>query len=98
MFVIRPVQASDLDALLGLAAQTSFGLTTLPKDTDWLAGRIRDSEDAFRRLADQRPRSTGWRNMLTISHGPSCSFSRWSVRISLRMPSIFDSWTLVSIR
>ena len=60
MFVIRPVQASDLDALLGLAAQTSFGLTTLPKDTDWLAGRIRDSEDAFRRLADQRPRGEAY--------------------------------------
>ena len=45
-----------------------------------------------------RDRSLGWRNMLPISQGPSCSFSRWSVRISLRMPSIFDSCTLVSIR
>jgi arginine N-succinyltransferase len=56
MLVIRPVRAADLDALLGLAELTSFGLTTLPRDPDYLAGRIRDSEDGFRRLADQRPR------------------------------------------
>ena len=60
MFVIRPVQASDLAGLLALAGQTSFGLTTLPKDADWLAGRIRDSEDAFRRLADRRPRGEAY--------------------------------------
>ncbi|MFM7136423.1 MAG: arginine N-succinyltransferase [Planctomycetota bacterium] len=60
MFVIRPVQARDLDGLLGLAGQTSFGLTTLPKDADWLAGRIRDSEEAFRRLRDQRPRGEAY--------------------------------------
>lgn len=60
MFVIRPVQASDLDGLLALAGQTSFGLTTLPKDADWLAGRIRDSEEAFRRLPDQRPRGEAY--------------------------------------
>lgn len=60
MFVIRPVQASDLDGLLALAEQTSFGLTTLPKDADWLAGRIRDSEEAFRRLPDQRPRGEAY--------------------------------------
>ena len=60
MFVIRPVQATDLDGLLGLAGQTSFGLTTLPKDADWLAGRIRDSEEAFRRLPDQRPRGEAY--------------------------------------
>lgn len=60
MFVIRPVQASDLDGLLALAGQTSFGLTTLPRDADWLAGRIRDSEEAFRRLPDQRPRGEAY--------------------------------------
>jgi arginine N-succinyltransferase len=60
MFVIRPVQASDLDGLLALAEQTSFGLTTLPKDANWLAGRIRDSEEAFRRLPDQRPRGEAY--------------------------------------
>lgn len=60
MFVIRPVRASDLDDLLALAGQTSFGLTTLPKDADWLAGRIRDSEEAFGRLADRRPRGEAY--------------------------------------
>jgi arginine N-succinyltransferase len=60
MFVIRPVQATDLEGLLALAGQTSFGLTTLPKDADWLAGRVRDSEEAFRRLSDERPRGEAY--------------------------------------
>ena len=60
MFVIRPAQATDLEGLLALAGQTSFGLTTLPKDADWLAGRVRDSEEAFRRLSDERPRGEAY--------------------------------------
>jgi arginine N-succinyltransferase len=47
MLVIRPVRAADLPALLDLAGLTSFGLTTLPKDSGFLRGRIRDSEDGF---------------------------------------------------
>jgi len=60
MLVIRPVGAADLDGLLALAGQASFGLTTLPRDADWLAGRIRDSEEGFRRLGDGRPRGEAY--------------------------------------
>ena len=60
MFVIRPVRADDLDGLVALAGLTSFGLTTLPRDADYLAGRIRDSEEGFRRLGDERPRGEAY--------------------------------------
>jgi arginine N-succinyltransferase len=60
MHLIRPVRADDLDDLVALADLTSFGLTTLPRDTDYLAGRIRDSEEGFRRLADERPRGEAY--------------------------------------
>ncbi len=55
MLIIRPVQKSDLDGLLDLAALTGFGLTTLPRDRDLLAERIDDSEQSFNRIAS-RPR------------------------------------------
>jgi arginine N-succinyltransferase len=60
MLVIRPVRGSDLDEILTLAGLTAFGLTTLPRDANWLAGRIRDSEEGFRRLADERPRGEAY--------------------------------------
>ena len=60
MHLIRPVRADDLDDLVALADLTSFGLTTLPRDADYLAGRIRDSEKGFRRLADERPRGEAY--------------------------------------
>jgi arginine N-succinyltransferase len=60
MLVIRPVRGTDLDGLLALAELTAFGLTTLPRDAGWLAGRIRDSEEGFRRLADERPRGEAY--------------------------------------
>jgi arginine N-succinyltransferase len=47
MFVIRPVQPDDIDSLMQLAAQTSFGLTTLPHDRELLLGRIKDSQRGF---------------------------------------------------
>ncbi len=51
--VIRPVQPDDLDALMKLSAQTSFGLTTLPHDRDLLRGRIAESQRGFSRMADK---------------------------------------------
>jgi arginine N-succinyltransferase len=60
MNLIRPVAATDLDDLLALAAQTSFGLTTLPRDADYLRQRIAESEEGFGRLADGRPRGEGY--------------------------------------
>ncbi|MET0154049.1 MAG: arginine N-succinyltransferase [Candidatus Binatia bacterium] len=55
MLVVRPVAKEDLDALLELAHLASFGLTTLPKDRDLLARRIRESLRAFDRIEDAEP-------------------------------------------
>jgi arginine N-succinyltransferase len=59
VLVVRPVRADDLSALLDLAGLTSFGLTTLPKDADFLRGRIRDSEEGLGRLDAERPGDQG---------------------------------------
>lgn len=56
MLVIRAVKPADLPQLVKLAGLTSFGLTTLPKDPDFLRRRIRDSERGFERIADAEPR------------------------------------------
>ena len=56
MLVIRPVSPPDLDDLLDLASQASFGLTTLPRDADFLRQRIADSIEGFGRLGTGRPR------------------------------------------
>src|SRR4051812_14995085 len=37
MVVVRPVTSADLDQLEALAGLTGVGLTTLPKDRDYLA-------------------------------------------------------------
>ncbi len=47
---IRPVQDQDLDALLDLAGQTGFGLTTLPPERALLERRVQGSMQAFRQL------------------------------------------------
>jgi arginine N-succinyltransferase len=55
MLVVRPVAKEDLDGLLELAHLASFGLTTLPKDRELLARRIRESLRAFDRIDDAEP-------------------------------------------
>ncbi len=60
MLVIRPVTPSDLDQLVALAELASFGLTTLPKDPDFLRRRIRDSERGFERITDAEPRGDSY--------------------------------------
>ena len=47
MTVIRPVSFDDLDALVELATLTGFGLTTLPRDREFLHKRISDSQRSF---------------------------------------------------
>jgi arginine N-succinyltransferase len=54
LLVIRPVSLEDLDALLELAALTGFGLTTLPRDREYLTERIMESETSFER-SSRRP-------------------------------------------
>ena len=55
MLVIRPVTPADVGQLVELAGLASFGLTTLPKDADFLRRRVRDSERGFGLVADARP-------------------------------------------
>lgn len=47
MLVLRPIREPDLPGLVDLARSTGGGLTTLPPDEDFLAGRIDDSLRAF---------------------------------------------------
>jgi arginine N-succinyltransferase len=60
MLVIRPITPDDLSQLVELAELTSFGLTTLPRDADFLRRRIRDSERGFDRIADEEPRGEAY--------------------------------------
>ncbi len=55
MMIIRPIAHSDLDRFESLVEQTSFGLTTLPRDRNMLDQRIEESERSFRNKA-ARPR------------------------------------------
>ncbi len=49
MKLIRPVRATDLEALLALARAAGVGLTTLPPDEAVLSARVADSEHAMAR-------------------------------------------------
>ena len=53
MFVIRPIETDDLDSLMQLANATTFGLTSLPKDRQLLAGRISDSLRGFEKVNEK---------------------------------------------
>ncbi len=53
MLVIRPVMLSDLDQLLELTGSAGFGLTTLPRDPEYLRKRIVRSQRSFERMGDQ---------------------------------------------
>src|SRR5262245_38805181 len=53
MVFIRPAAVADLDALLELASLAGVGLTTLPKDRDLLAKRIRTSARDFEKNPDR---------------------------------------------
>ncbi len=56
MFVIRPIAENDLDGLIQLAEQATYGLSTLPRDPDHLAGRIAASIAGFGNIEDAAPR------------------------------------------
>ncbi|GAB6063216.1 arginine N-succinyltransferase [Deferrisoma palaeochoriense] len=49
MMVLRPVRVDDLEAVVGLVGASGYGLTSLPKDPDLLADRVRDGAEAFGR-------------------------------------------------
>jgi len=52
MVLIRPVAPSDLDALVELTNFTGYGLTTLPRDRDFLRKRIDKSCRSFAGMGD----------------------------------------------
>ncbi len=47
MFIIRPIEENDIDALMTLIEGSGHGLTTLPKNVDFLNKRIRISQRSF---------------------------------------------------
>jgi arginine N-succinyltransferase len=55
VLVIRPVKLKDLDRLVELAYQASFGLTSIPRGRKLLRNRILESMESFARTSD-RPR------------------------------------------
>lgn len=57
---VRPVKLSDVDRLLELAALTSFGLTTLPRDRSLLEKRVKGSLRSFEHLEDEEPRGQSY--------------------------------------
>ena len=59
MLVIRPIRATDLDALLVLVGQALSGLTTLPPDAEVLARRIKKSVRSFAKDVE-RPGDEGY--------------------------------------
>lgn len=53
MVIVRPVHLDDLESLMNLSSQASFGLTTLPHDRELLRGRIMESQRGFSRMASK---------------------------------------------
>lgn len=64
--IVRPVGASDLEAVLELTKRGGTGLTNLPPDRDALERRLAASEQAF---ADQQARLDGAAIMLVAEVG-----------------------------
>ncbi len=52
MYVIRPIAQKDLDGLYDLAAESTFGITTLTKDRKILEKKIHHSLESFSKLGD----------------------------------------------
>ena len=52
MIIIRPARQNDQDALLVLAAQAGFGLTTFPHDRDLLKSKLSRSLRSFWRMEE----------------------------------------------
>lgn len=52
MLVVRPISENDLDGLYELAAESTFGITTLTKDKKILEKKIRHSVESFSKLGE----------------------------------------------
>ncbi|MDQ7781451.1 MAG: arginine N-succinyltransferase [Desulfomonilaceae bacterium] len=102
MVIIRPVKPADLDDLVALAHQETYGLTSLPRDARLLRTRILESLYAFQKLV-QKPGGELYMFVmedLTTGHviGTSCIISKvggfqpfYSYRIDV---SVHESKTL----
>lgn len=55
MLVIRPIELDDLEGLMDLLKESGFGLTSLPKDPEVLARKIRISQRSFEHREADRP-------------------------------------------
>ncbi len=53
MDLVRPARVADLEALLELAALSGFGLTTLPRDPEFLRKRLTESERSFAHATEE---------------------------------------------
>lgn len=53
MMVIRPVERSDVSALMQLASKTGGGLTSLPANEATLSVRIEGNQNLARRTAQK---------------------------------------------
>jgi arginine N-succinyltransferase len=53
MFIIRPIHSNDLEALLDLLKDSGHGLTSLPRDKDVLAQKIKHSQRSFEHRMDR---------------------------------------------
>lgn len=102
MVIIRPVKPTDLDDLVALTHQETYGLTSLPRDARLLRTRILESLFAFQKLV-QKPGGELYMFVmedLTTGHviGTSCIISKvggfqpfYSYRIDV---SVHESKTL----
>jgi len=59
MVVIRPISHDDLEPLYEMANRAGYGLTSLPKDRELLAGKIGESIESFARIG-QKPRGESY--------------------------------------
>ncbi len=78
MDLVRPARAADLDALLHLATLAGYGLTSLPRDAEFLRKRLAESERSFAHEADE-PRGEPYLFVLEAGDGEvigTCSI--WS--------------------
>ncbi|MDX1682636.1 MAG: arginine N-succinyltransferase, partial [Phycisphaeraceae bacterium] len=53
--VLRPVFEDDVDGIYGLTELTGYGLTTLPRDRDWLAERVAEARAGFEKVPGDQP-------------------------------------------
>jgi len=59
MIIVRPIQASDYDALYQIAVDSGHGFTSLPVNEDLLRNKINHSEDSFK-TSPQQPGDQGY--------------------------------------